>query len=77
LLKIFEVNSAMSKINFVTGLAETISFNISSIVPPSPIAAALFQDQPQEGAQPKHGGSSSKRSRSEENSTQININFDE
>ncbi|XP_065903031.1 condensin-2 complex subunit D3-L-like isoform X3 [Dysidea avara] len=60
------------------GLAETISFNISSIVPPSPIAAALFQDKLQEGTQPKDGGgSSSKRSRSEESSTQININFDE
>jgi len=59
-------------------LAETISFNISSIVPPSPIAAALFQGKPQERMQPRDGGgSSSKRSRSEESSTQININFDE
>jgi len=65
--------------SFLTGLAETISFNISSIVPPSPITAALFQDKSVEETQPKHGSGNrrSKRSRSEESSTQILINLDE
>ena len=65
----------------VAGLAESISFNVSSIVPPSPIMAMLMQSTKMNAAQPNVVGRDhrvDKRPRStSETSTQITLNLDE
>ena len=65
---------------YITGLAETISFNVSSIVPPSPIMAALMRNTELNAAQPNvaNGGHQmGKRPRStSETSTQITMDLD-
>ena len=65
---------------YIAGLAETISFNVSSIVPPSPIMATLIQNT-RMNAQPNVAGGDhrmDKRPRStSETSTQITLNLDE
>ena len=61
----------------ITGLAETISFNVSSIVPPSPIMAALMRNTELNAAQPSGGHQMGKRPRSTtETSTQITMDLD-
>lgn len=66
---------------YVTGLAETISFNVSSIVPPSPIMAALMRNTELNAARPNiasGGHQTGKRPRStSETSTQITMDLDE
>ena len=65
---------------YIAGFAETISFNVSSIVPPSPIMATLIQNT-RMNAQPNVAGGDhrmDKRPRStSETSTQITLNLDE
>ena len=71
---------------YIVGLAETISFNVSSIVPPSPILATLMHNNEKEVAvaQPivavagsDHQTGKRPRSTPSETSTQITINLDE
>ncbi len=62
-------------------MAETISFNVSSIVPPSPIMATLIRNTELNAARPNVAGGDQqmgKRPRStSETSTQITMNLDE
>jgi len=67
---------------YIAGLAETISFNVSSIIPLSPIMATLMLNKEQNAAKVAAAGSNHQRekrprSSTSETSTQITINLDE